>query len=399
MSTGTGQRIQYSLITGAVLICLALLVSWWLNNFELVEEEYRTGVSLEARRNPFLAAELFLREMGTDVESVNGRARLQQLPPVTDIILVNEFDGNLSPDRYEKLLDWIDAGGQLFIAAENLWNEERKSSGNRLLDEFGIHLTIARDINDGGLIQSITDIAQVDFDGGGSARVAFNKYYYLEDVKKLASDSISGKSGVHLLQIPYGDGLITVMSDNNFLKNPDFMAIPGLNFSSTSIADNDHAYFLWHLTGKDRKVWLVYDTHSPSITSLLWEKAPQASIAFIILVLFWLWSMRNSFGPRLPAFEQPRRNLLEHILMTTSFEWQQDRAHNRVLHNRALLQQEIRSRHPNISSMEPADKCNGLSKISGIAADKIYFALYADWKTEREFIQLSNLIKSLRQKL
>ena len=109
--------------------------------------------------------------------------------------------------------------------------------------------------------------------------------------------------------------------------------------------------------------------------------------------------MRNSFGPRLPAFEQPRRNLLEHILMTATFEWQQDRAGSRVQHNRALLHNEIRSRHPNISAMETTEKCNALAKITGIAADKIYFALYADWKTERDFIQLSNLIRSLRQKL
>lgn len=392
-------RIRYSLITGAGLIGLALLVSWWLNNFELVDEEYRTGVSLEARRNPFLAAELFLREMGTEVESVSGRSRLLELPPATDILLVNEFEGNLSPDRYERLLDWIDAGGQLIITADKIWDKERKASGNRLLDEFGIHLTPAKDIQVTDMTQGAYDVVNVDFDDGASATVAFNKYYNLVDVKKLASVSIGGKSGAHLLQIPYGDGLITIMSDNNFLKNPDTILFPGLNLESTSIAKNDHAYFLWSLLGDNKKVWLIYNTRSPSITSLLWEKAPQLCITFVILVLFWLWSIRNSFGPRLPAFDLPRRNLLEHILMSTTFEWRQDRAYKRVQRNRELVQYEIRSRHPNIALMEPLEKSTGLAKISGIAAEKIYFALYADWKTEREFIQLSNLLRSLRQKL
>ena len=392
-------RTRYLLITGGGLISLAVLISWWLGNYELVEEQYRTGVSLEARRNPFLAAELFLREMGTDVESVHGRSRLQQLPPATDILLVNEFDGNLTPERYEKLLDWIDAGGQLIITANRLWNDKNKTSGNRLLDEFGIHLRPAKDLKNDKLDLGSSEIINVDFDSGGSAKVVFNKYYHLDDVKKLASVTVNSNSGIHLLQIPYGDGLITVMSDNNFLKNPSSLTFAGFNFGSTSIAENDNAYFLWHLVGNDKKVWLIYNTHSPSISSLLWEKAPQFCVAFIILVIFWLWSTRNRFGPPLPAFETPRRNLLEHIQMTATYEWRQDKAENRLQHNRELLQQEIRTRHPNISSLEPSEQCAGLAKISGLAAEKVFQALYREWKTEREFIQITNLLRSLRQKL
>ena len=278
----TNQRIKYGLITGAGLICLALLISWWLGNFELVEEQYRAGVSLEARRNPLLAVELFLREMGADVESVNGSSPLQKLPPPSDILLLNKFDGNLSPERERKLLDWINAGGQLFITANSLWNEKRKTSGNRFLDDLGVHLRLAKDIKATGLNQgenAVIDLNQnenvivkVDFDDGSSARVAFNKYYYLEDSKKLASVSVGDESGVHMLQIPYGNGLITITSDNHFLNNPETFSFAGLTIENTSIADNDHAYFLWHLLDRNRKIWLIYNIHPPAITSLLWEK-------------------------------------------------------------------------------------------------------------------------------
>ena len=393
------QRIRSLLITGAGLVGLAVLITWWVRNYELVEEQYRDDVSLAARRNPLLAAELFLREMGTNVASVHGRSRLQKLPPATDILLVNEFDGNLTPERYEKLLDWIDAGGQLIITADRMWNKKQKTSGNRLLDEFGIHLLPARIVKNDGLNLGGNEIVKVDFDDGGSANVVFNKSLHLEDVKKLASVTVSGKSGIHLLQIPYGDGLITIMSDNNFLKNPGVLSFAGFDFGSTSIADNDNAYFLWHLVGNHKKVWLIYNTRSPSISTLLWEKAPQACIAFFILVIFWLWSTRNRFGPPLPPFEQPRRNLLEHIQMTAAYEWRQDKAKTRLQHNRDLTQQEIRSMHPNIASLEPVAQCAGLAKISGLAAEKIFQALYREWKTEREFIQITNLLRSLRQKL
>lgn len=388
-----------SLIIGAGLICLALLVSWWLRNFELVEEDYRTGISLEARRNPFLAAEFFLREMGTDVESVNGRSRLQELPPPTDILLVNEFDGNLSPERHEKLLDWIDAGGHIIITANKLWDEERESSGNRLLDEFGIYLMLAEDNEKDGLIDNTNIVVTVDFDGGDSAKVAYNKNYYLEDSMELATASVYSEIGAHLIQIQHGNGLITVMSDNNFLKNPKALSFAGLNFENNSIGENDHAYFLWLLLGNSSKVWLIYNIESPSISILLWQNAPEACIAFLVLIMFCLWSTRNRFGPPLPAIDLPRRNLLEHILMSANFEWHQDRSHSRVQHNRELVQHEISSKHPNIGLLEATEKCQGLANISGISPEKIHFALYTDWKGEREFIQLSNLLRTLRQKI
>ena len=63
------------------------------------------------------------------------------------------------------------------------------------------------------------------------------------------------------------------------------------------------------------------------------------------------------------------------------------------------MQQEIRSRHPNIASLAAAEQCAGLAKISGLAAEKVFLALYRDWKTEREFIQITNLLRSLRQKI
>lgn len=392
-------RIRYLLITGAGLICLAILVAWWFGNYELVEQKYRDDVSLAARRNPFLAAELFLRKMGTKVESVHGRSRLRDLPAATDILLVNEFDGNLAPERYDKLLDWIDAGGQLIITADRIWNDRQKTSGNRLLDEFGIHLRPARGVKNDGLNLSRGEVVKVDLEDGNTAKVVFNKSYHLEDVKKLASMTVDSKSGIHLLQIPYGDGLITIMSDNNFLKNPASLSFAGFDFGATSIADNDNAYFLWQLVRGGNKVWLVYNSRSPSISTLLWEKAPQVCIAFIILAIFWLWSSRNRFGPPLSALEKPRRNLLEHIQMTATYEWRQDGAQKRLRNNRELIQQEIRSRHPHIAALEPAGQCAGLAKISGLAEEKINLALYRDWQTEREFIQITNLLRSLRQLL
>lgn len=399
------QNIQKYLIGGLCLICAALLISWWLRNFELVEEEYRTGISLEARRNPFLAAELFLREMEVDVESVSGRSRLQDLPPTTDILLVNDFGGNLSQERHDRLLQWIKAGGHIVITANRYWDEDRGTSGNNLLDGFGVHLVYAglyADENEEDLIYQPEDtniIVPVTFEGGAKANVAFNYLSYLEDTEEYASTTVSSEIGIHLMQINYGEGLLTVLSDNNFLKNPQSSAIAGVEFNNNAINSHDHAYFLFTLLGNSAKVWLIYNTQSPSLTTLLWQIAPHACISFLVLILFWLWSTRNRFGPRMPPIDLPRRNLLEHISVSASFEWSRDKSHTRVKHNREMIETEIKGRHPYISTLEAREKCEALEKISGLAAEKIYIALYQDWKNEREFIQLSYLLRTLRQKI
>jgi hypothetical protein len=85
----------------AVAVLLMGLMGWgvyWLvANHERHYREIRVGVSAEARRNPFLAAERFLRGVGLESESVPSREYLLRPPETTGVLLVNRLSPNLSP--------------------------------------------------------------------------------------------------------------------------------------------------------------------------------------------------------------------------------------------------------------------------------------------------------------
>ena len=75
-------------VLGLSLIGLALAGAWFLRNFERGTYEIEEHASAAARRNPFLAAELFLRRLGNQVTAMPGRDPLRDLPPAGDILVV-----------------------------------------------------------------------------------------------------------------------------------------------------------------------------------------------------------------------------------------------------------------------------------------------------------------------
>jgi hypothetical protein len=413
MEQASRTRITYILITGLILMSIMLSTIWFLQNFKLVEKTERDDISIEAKRNPFLAAELFLREAGVEVESVSGRTLLHDLPPVGDILFVNNFGPNLNEQRYQALLNWIKSGGHLITTAHKTWDEDEGESGDQLLDELGVQLInyyadSEEDEYDEDSITlddfNITDsnVIEVPFESGEVVKVNFNPSYALIDSKELSSANISGEYGTHLLQIPLDDGMVTIMSDNQFLTNPTnnlFNFNITQNYFNTSIADEDHAYYLWLLVGNESKVWILYSLQTAGLFTLLWQKAKLACISMIILLLIWLLWLRNRFGPYQTDNSLNRRNYLEHILMAANFSWRQDKGKQLFQNSREQFIHWLSLKHPQLSSLTEEEQCQKLSELCGLSASKIYQALFGQWKTEREFIQLTFILQSLRKKL
>jgi len=190
------QRELNSIYAGLGIIILAVITIWWMNNFELVETQVRDSMSIQARRNDFLAAEMFLGTMGADVESVSGRSVLHDLPSTDDVLVINHFDGSFSDERFNVFLDWILAGGHVVISTDQFWDEERGLSGNALLDFFGIQLIRNSQIPDDQDVPSV--LVEVEFENGESARVAFNSRAYFEDSYEYAEVSSSSEYGPQL---------------------------------------------------------------------------------------------------------------------------------------------------------------------------------------------------------
>lgn len=425
-------RLTYLVIAGLALIGLALWIGWFVQTHERVAHEYRSGMSERARRNPFYAAELFLREQGVDVGSVSGRSRLHELPPVGDILLVNNFGPNLSPQRHQHLMQWLEDGGHLITTANKHWDEEEGKSGDQLLDELGVQLlhtetedeaeqepetnstATESDASDtaptpdskpvtfdqlfNNVFQPQHDPVSISFNSGETVEVYFDDEHQLIDSQDRASVRIGSENSIHLMQVPVGQGLVTIMSDNQFLKHRSGGLFASV-FSQTTIKDFDHAYYLWLLVGGDSKVWLLYNVESEDLETLLWRNARYACLGSIALLIGWLWWQRNRFGPVAARLDQPRRNLLEHLHMSATYAWRQDRGQQLYADNCEHIRQLIAKRHPQIAQLEPEALCQQLGELCEMEPDKIHHALFADWQSEREFIQLSHVLQQLRKKL
>ena len=99
----TDKRLLMIIFIGLVTILTAAGTKWFYENFEYKEVEKTTDYSAKARRNKFLAAEYFLRELGFDVESDNNRARLLEAHDTNQTILINDYGPKLSPTNFKNL--------------------------------------------------------------------------------------------------------------------------------------------------------------------------------------------------------------------------------------------------------------------------------------------------------
>ena len=416
------------LIGGILVIALALWLSWFFKNFELIEKERRSGMDKTARKNPFYAAELFLRDVGIAVESTSGRKHLIDLPSSNDTLLINDIGSSLNTQRQEALLAWIANGGQLITSANRFWNEDSGQSGNRLLDHLNIRLVEASSLNkdDSEEVDSETQKNNKDrrskdpfgklaknllgtllnepvtiaLDNGESVEVLFNSNRSLVDVDNIASYSAGAKDRIHMLDIPIGDGWLTVFSDSQFLKHSVQASLANsLDLQLSNIEQADHAYLLWNLLAQRDKTWLLYSIDALPLHQLLWSRAQLACISFIALLLFWLWWQRNQFGPLKGQLDPPRRNLMEHIRMGARYHWQQDKAQLLLNNNREHIIHAVQSKHPYIGALAPEEQCQYLSETLWLSAAQIHQALYADWRNERDFILISDLLQQIGQEL
>lgn len=117
------------LITFALALACILLGYLLYNTIELYEESVDAGWAFEAKRNPYLATELFLTRMGTHVESSDSKSALDKLETF-DSLLITNSGLVINQTMADALMHWVSNGGELVIGA----NETR----GKLLEQLGV---------------------------------------------------------------------------------------------------------------------------------------------------------------------------------------------------------------------------------------------------------------------
>ncbi len=413
----TRERRNIILLIALLVVTLAGATWWWLSTHERVEQKYRGSPSKEARKNPLLAATRFLQELGIATEQSDGLNRFQQLPPNADLILGEHLGARLPNQRIEELLAWVENGGHLITSVQPTRGDDNINAGDRLLSRLGVYLEKSNlDEEDNHEFA----VAYTYLNNGEYIEAEFSPHTYLVN-EYLVNEQhnvnfeLASDKGSHLLQLPYGNGQITLTTSLVFLHNPHTYSWQ--NSQQTEVGEHeksqpfinqrDHAYILWHLVQGRNKVWLVRRIEATPLPVLFWRHAPYAVIALMVLTLFWLWWQYNRFGPVRATTNPARRNILEHILMSAVYAWRQDKADHLFATTRDDIERLLKLKHPQVAALPDAERTAWLADHCELPTDQILRVFPAnwssdwriDWNGEREFIELTSLLQSIRKKL
>ncbi|AXI63111.1 DUF4350 domain-containing protein [Pseudomonas kribbensis] len=312
------------------------------------------GPSPAAQANPYLAAEMFLRSHGITVGHAESLAVLPEIDPRRHTLLLFNDRSKMTPRQVDQVLNWARAGGRLVFVAEALWDEKTGQSNDLLLDRVQLHQSLSKDLKDpppdadDDPWPNLTKLYLEDEDA--PAYAGFDTAFHLDDPKNLAQAWANSARATHMMQLPYGVGTITVVTDADLWKTP-------------AIARHDNAWLLWYLSA-DTAVTLLYNTEHDGLLTLLWRYFPQAIVALLALIGLWLWHVGVRHGPVQAPAPSGRRQLMEHLRASADFILR----HNGQQTLLQALQQDVlrraRHRHPGFDQLNVAEQWLALSRLT-----------------------------------
>lgn len=376
------RRIQFFLGAGLLLV-IGLLGIYLLGRLTPYQETLEHGPDPEARANPYLAAEHFLRKQGIKVQRADGLEVMKDLPSVGQTLLLLGNRNRMTPKQAERLLVWAGKGGHLLFVAERLWDEEDGKSGDLLLDSLGIQQYESEELDEDA--SEATDeeastegepdaeqsaepmpeetSAAEDEDNAypeltqlyleneeAPAYFNFDTDFHLYDAENRAHAWANSDAATHLLQLYHGDGLISVVSDSWIWQNQ-------------GIGEYDNAWLLWYMT-QDSQVTLLYRADRDDLFSLLLEHFPQALVALALLLAFGLWHLGMRQGPLLLPASRNRRQLQEHLRGSADFLLRHNGQHSLLQGLQQDIQRRARHRHPGFESLAVAEQWQILSRLT-----------------------------------
>lgn len=248
---------------------------YWINTY-LVEHDQtvETGLPSEAVDNPLVVAQWLLERMGSVVITKKAVVDIQQLESQDTLILWGS-DQLFTATQTQPLLEWVEAGGHLIIASNTVYDPQNLA--NPLLQALKIYRL--KDSLEYLSLNQIIFATPFTWESN-SIQVVFDPHYRLEYIDDPAIE-IGDDYGTHLLLYYYGTGMISILSDMQFIHNQ-------------AIGKYDHAQFLWSLVNFERlaqRVWLFPYFEGmtqtidkiPSLSQLIWDKKGIVAISASIL--------------------------------------------------------------------------------------------------------------------
>jgi hypothetical protein len=378
---------RWGAIAGVLIAVLVAALSVYLY---LKATPYQTdidhGPSPEAKANPYLAAELFLRKQGLSVDHANGLDILPSLDPHRHSLLLLGDRYNMTPRQIDQVMNWTRAGGRLLFVAESLWDEKLGHSNDLLLDRVQLHQLLSNDLkapppNVGeDPYPQLTKLYLENEDA--PAYAGFDTEFHLEDPKNLALAWANSAKATHMMQLNHGLGSIIVVTDADLWKTP-------------AIDRYDNAWLLWYLTA-DTRVTLIFNTDHDSLPTLLLRYFPQALVALFALIGLGFWHFGVRQGPLLEPAPKARRQLQEHLRASADFLLRRNGQAGLLQALQQDILRRVRRRHPGFEQLGVAEQWLVLARLTGQPTRAISQAMSPRPKQRLSSVEFSRQVAHLQ---
>ena len=316
------------------------------------EETIPSGYVGQARVNPYLAAERFLKADGWNAASK--RVWTDFGPETSTIILPAGFLS--SKGIAMRALDWVDEGGLLVITMEggeaeindfvsrslSFSSDETEKAGlDYLMEELevtqleGGFEKVASDEDLGKLANdwNVADISLTQGEMGYDLKVEFQGDVALRSQYGEAWEE-EEESGTRMLTTLHGDGSVMFLAHARPFRN-------------AYVDRASHPQFIqviagWNTNRGGQQIVFLYGSGT-SLFDLLWQHAWPALAAGILLLLVWLWMRIPRFGPVREDDFTYRRPYGEGLRAAATFLWRKRALEYYLKPLRSSLQGELDS--------------------------------------------------------
>lgn len=306
MNSGTRNALIFLL----GLLLTSVLAAWFLGRYERAERELVLPPRGEAAYNPLYALRQTLRADGVRAES---RQRLDlaamRLQPHDSVLLLGD-PRMLSKADSEALLAWVERGGHLILRTPAADDDDKTTPP--IFDALDVSL------EDG----EPGDCLKLAIPGQPEHSEFCNGRRFQID-EEAASHWWGGSEDYAYARLPYGEGNVDVLAEMDFLQNGgsgnrvrdnalDAAPAP----PSGGMRDVPHRLLARQILAPNYghgTVYLIYSAELPSLWRTLFTRGWPAWLPALLMLLAWLWSRMQRFGPLLASPAGDRRSLLEHV--------------------------------------------------------------------------------------
>lgn len=351
------------------------------------EKKRRTlGYKGEAKNNPFLAAERFLTEGGSSVESQHG---LSEFNDETTMVFLPTSSIN-TVGRAKRLLAWVEQGGHLVVMLDggersgkdfvkepssrsffdsdieqpgidyllgefdlelDEWDHERSDSGTKFSD---LEIDEWEELKEEDRVLLGSEQSELMLKGEpmtihhwSNQGLAYPEVYENEYGSGEGTDT-----GKHrYLSVTYDEGRVTWLTDARPLRN-------------RYIGYADHTRFLAELVDLSQPGKIIFSSgDGDGLSSLLWRHFPFFVIAMVIAIALWLWRNLPRFGPEQDIDDGGLREYSSQVSGIGRFLWHHKRDDAMLVAMRATVNRSL-SLHPGASHKGVFDQLAEKSELS-----------------------------------